>query len=403
MASCVEVVDRGIALLRGIHQPRVDVGQHLDAVLVQVAHESSPPGVSLLVQLPGPPQPVAEARRALARPVLQPDPGDLGPGRLHLAHDGAYFVGAALQPQHRAPLHPIGQRGAGLAGLPRGDHSLRRSGDVDLRGDRGRPRLQAGLPVAGEVRDGEGPAGFGVRECEGLVLAGHVGGPRRIGRREVATGLLRDVGQVGQGLLAAADALLPRQNRRDRPGQVELPVLLAEAVQFLAVGDARGEHDAVNALRPDVHLQRPDRRRLGHGQQGHGVVGRTAVAAQGPGDPHLRPPLLDSVHRLVGHGPRSLDVGPEVAQVLGETDAALAGRQERHPRLGLPGDGAVLDDSHGVVGDLDLERPGAQRLLLGVDRQGARLDRVESVLRDLRPEVDPGSDRQQHQHEQEDE
>ena len=143
----VEVSDRRIALRRGIHQPGVDVGGHLDAVLVEVAHQLLPSRVPLPVQLPGPPQPVAETRHPLAGPVLQPHPRDLRARVLHLLDDGAHLVGPALQSEDGATLGPVGQRRSGSAGLTLGHHTCQVLGHEGFGRDRRRPGLKTRLPV----------------------------------------------------------------------------------------------------------------------------------------------------------------------------------------------------------------------------------------------------------------
>src|SRR5699024_10169967 len=67
-----QVARRRVLLVGGVDQERVRVGGDGDALGVQVGDQVGPSGIAVGVQLPGPPQPVAEGGGALAGPVLQP-------------------------------------------------------------------------------------------------------------------------------------------------------------------------------------------------------------------------------------------------------------------------------------------------------------------------------------------
>src|SRR5699024_9372810 len=102
-----EVPLRCDLLLPGVHEERVDVGGDGDAVAVEIGNEVFPPWVSLFVELPGPPQPLAERCGALPRPVLKPHSCDLGVCFLKRPDGFPYLLGAALDADDRSFARPM--------------------------------------------------------------------------------------------------------------------------------------------------------------------------------------------------------------------------------------------------------------------------------------------------------
>src|SRR5699024_2811874 len=202
----VQVALGRVVLVGGVDQERVHVGGDCDALGVQVGDQVGPARVAVGVQLPGPPQPVAERGGALAGPVLQPDAGDLGAGLLQRGDRAADLLGAALDADDRALPGPAGQLGPVGAMLLAGDELGGGVGGDQLGAQVGGLDLQPDLVGGAGVGHGERVRLGQVRvQAHTAQVLGHPGGPGSVRHLFGAAGaVVGDVGQQGERLLPAA-------------------------------------------------------------------------------------------------------------------------------------------------------------------------------------------------------
>ena len=224
---------------------RVDIGEELHAFLFPLRNPRIKLRIERAVPLPVPHHALAEGGHANAGPVLRPDAVDLHAALAHGVELLLAHLGAALNAQRHAVVHPVRQ----FRLTPQQAGQFFQQIDVGFCAFEAQRGVIFPERQLVEIRRAEIKVHVAAVIHVAVVLLGaHEGRLREEGPVVVAARVLFAVGLPGDvGLLIAAHALLAGPQRERLAAQIEIRELLAAAVNMIVWLRRQPQPDAVMA------------------------------------------------------------------------------------------------------------------------------------------------------------